>query len=128
MYQLINAGKRKGDDRIPRPGGHHGGPGAGPGGGPHGGPGMGPGRGPGMPGMGPGRGPGMPGMGPGRGPGMPGVPMGRPPRPPRPPRPHGPGWGPGPYRRGGSLGCMGTFLLGAGGLTALLAALFSLIL
>ncbi|HJA91614.1 MAG TPA: hypothetical protein H9717_00570 [Candidatus Eisenbergiella merdipullorum] len=44
--------------------------------------------------------------------------MGRPPRP---------GWGPGPYRRGGCMGCLCTFLLGAGGLIALLVLLFSFI-
>lgn len=78
-----------------------------PGGGYHG-------RGPGM-GPGPGRMPhGDPGM---RGPG----PMGRPPVPPRR------GWGGGPYRRGGCLGCLFPFLMGIGAFAALAGLMISLI-
>lgn len=76
--------------------------------------------------------PGMHGRGIGtrRGPGRPphyggpphrrpmGGPMGGPPPPPHHHR---------PYRRGGCLGCLGTFIIGAGGLIALIILLVGMI-
>ena len=90
------------------------------------------------PGMGPGGRPPGPGMrrpGPMGGPGMGRPPMGRPPmgrppfgRPPIPPPPPRRGWGTGPYHRGGCMGCLFPFLMGAAGLTALLVMLLSVII